>query len=168
MPVANPVAAAVEAYRGDPHYLVQIVREAQASLGWISPATIGELAELLKIPRTRIESVVQFYAFFYDRPRGAYRLLLSDNITDRMLGGLDLLQRFLERFGVARGEVTPDGLASVDLTSCTGLCDQGPALLVNNIAISRLNERRVDAIVDLIRARAPVARVARRVLQDRG
>ncbi len=156
MPAANPVAAAVDAYRGDPNYLVQIVREAQSALGWISPAVIGELAERLEIPRTRIESVVQFYSFFYDRPRGEYRLLLSDNITDRMLGSLDLFQRLLDRFGVARGEVTPDGLASVDLTSCTGLCDQGPALLVNNIAISRLTERRVDAIVDLIRARAPI------------
>ena len=157
MPAANPVAAAIAAYRSDPNYLVQIVRKSQAALGWISPATIDEMAQLLKIPRTRIECVVQFYSFFYDAPRGAYRLLLSDNITDRMLGSLDLLQRFLDRFGVARGEVTPDGLASVDLTSCTGLCDQGPALLVNNIAISRLSERRVDSIVDLIRARAPVS-----------
>ena len=110
MPVANPVAAAVEAYRGDPHYLVQIVREAQASLGWISPDTIGELAELLEIPRTRIESVVQFYSFFYDRPRGAYRLLLSDNITDRMLGSLRLLAalpRPIRRRSAARSARRP-------------------------------------------------------------
>ena len=82
----NPVAAAVERYNSDPLNLVQIVREAQAALGWLSRETQGEIAERLKIPVTRVDGVVTFYSFFYDKPRGAYRLLLSDNITDRMQG----------------------------------------------------------------------------------
>ena len=93
---------------------------------------------------------MKFYAFFYDKPRGAYRLLISDNITDRMQGNQALLERLLGRFGVKRGEVSADGLVSVDLTSCTGMCDQGPGMLVNNIAVPRLSDsasrrdRRVD------------------------
>ena len=152
----NPVAAAVERYNSDPLNLVQIVRETQAALGWLSRETQGEIAERLKIPFNRVESVVTFYAFFYDRPRGAYRLLLSDNITDRMQGNQALLERLLGRFGVKRGEMSADGLVSVDLTSCTGMCDQGPAMLVNNIAVPRLNEARIDAIADLIDARTPL------------
>ena len=45
-----------------------------------------------------------------------------------------------------------------DTTSCTGLCDQGPALLVNGRAIGRLTAARIDAIVDadpLARRRSP-------------
>jgi [NiFe] hydrogenase diaphorase moiety large subunit len=53
--------------------------------------------------------------------------------------------------------VSADGRASVGLTSCTGLCDQGPALLVNGRAIGRLSEDRVDQLVDLIRSRSPLA-----------
>ncbi len=152
----NPVAAAVERYRSDPLYLVQIVRETQATLGWLSRETQGEIAEQLKIPFTHVEGVVKFYAFFYDKPRGAYRLLISDNITDRMQGNQELLERLLGRFGVKRGEVSSDGLVSVDLTSCTGLCDQGPGMLVNNIAVPRLSTARVDAIAELIEARTPL------------
>ena len=152
----NPVAAAVERYNSDPLYLVQIVREAQAALGWLSRETQGEIAERLKIPITRVESVVKFYSFFYDKPRGAYRLLISDNITDRMQGNQALLERLLGRFGVKRGEVSADGLVSVDLTSCTGMCDQGPGMLVNNIAVPRLSEARIDAIAELIEARTPL------------
>ena len=62
MPSDDPVAAAVERYRSDPHYLVQIVREAQAALGWLSRETQGEIAQRLKIPFTHVESVVKFYA----------------------------------------------------------------------------------------------------------
>ena len=152
----NPVAAAVERYRSDPLYLVQIVREAQAALGWLSRETQGEIAQRLKIPFTHVEGVVKFYAFFYDKPRGAYRLLISDNITDRMQGNQELLERLLGRFGVKRGEVSADGLVSVDLTSCTGMCDQGPGMLVNNIAVPRLSTARVDAIAELIEARTPL------------
>ncbi len=152
----NPVAAAVARYNADPLNLVQIVREAQAALSWLSRETQGEIAERLKIPVNRVESIVTFYSFFYDKPRGAYRLLFSDNITDRMQGNQELLERLLGRFGVKRGEVSADGLVSVDLTSCTGICDQGPAMLVNNIAVPRLSTTRVDAIAELIEARAPI------------
>jgi [NiFe] hydrogenase diaphorase moiety large subunit len=152
----SPVAAAVARYRGDPHYLVQIVHAAQGELGWISRASEVEIAERLAIPVTRVEAVVKFYSFFYDRPVGRYRVLFSDNITDRMAGNFALFQRMLDRFGLRRGETSADGLVSVDLTSCTGMCDQGPALLVNNIAINRLDEPRIDTIVDLIRSGQPV------------
>jgi [NiFe] hydrogenase diaphorase moiety large subunit len=152
----NPVAAAVERYRSDPLNLVQIVREAQAGLGWLSRETQGEIAARLKIPVNRVESVVTFYSFFYDKPRGAYRLLFSDNITDRMQGNQALIGRLLAYFGIQRGEVSADGLVSIDVTSCTGICDQGPAMLVNNAAVPRLDEARIDAIADLISARAPL------------
>ena len=152
----NPVAAAVERYRSDPLYLVQIVREAQAALGWLSRETQGEIAQRLKIPFTHVEGVVKFYAFIYDKPRGAYRLLISDNITDRMQGSQELLERLLGRFAVKRGKVSADGLVSVDLTSCTGMCDQGPGMLVNNIAVPRLSAALVDAIAELIEARTPL------------
>ncbi len=89
-------------------------------------------------PRTRIDSLVRFYSFLYDRPAGVYRLRLSDNVTDRMQGSEAMLARFLAAFGLKRGETSADGLVSVDLTSCTGPCDQGPGLLVNDRAIPQL------------------------------
>ena len=156
MSPAKAVAAAVDRYRADPLYLVQIVREAQASLGWVSRETQVEIAHRLNIPITRVDAVVKFYSFFYDRPRGAYRVLFSDNITDRMAGSFELFNRMLGNFGVKRGEVSADGLVSIDLTSCIGMCDQGPAMLINNLTLSRLDERRIDRISELIKARTPL------------
>jgi [NiFe] hydrogenase diaphorase moiety large subunit len=156
MSSVNAVAAAVDHYRADPYYLLQILRMAQAELGWISRETQNEIAESLNIPVTQVTSVVEFYSFLYSRPRGAYRVLFSDNITDRMAGSLDLFQRMLRHFGVKRAETSTDGLVSVELTSCTGLCDHGPSLLVNEIAIPSLTEQRVDAIASLIKSRTPL------------
>ena len=88
---------------------------------------------------------------------GEYRVLWSDNITDRMLGNLDLMQAMCQKLWLEPGRVSEDGLVSVDTASCTGMCDQGPAVLVNYRAIPRMTRERVELMVELIRARKPLA-----------
>ena len=145
------VARVVQRRRGDPAQLLQILREIQEEFDWISPETARAVAAGLSVPVTRVDSVVQFYSFLYDKPKGRYRILFSDNITDRMLGSLPLFEHMLKRLKLKRGEVSSDGAVSVDLTSCTGMCDQGPAILVNNRPVTRLTARRADEICDLVR-----------------
>lgn len=150
------VAPILERYRHDPTYLVQILREIQEARDWITPEAIDEVEAGLKMPRSKIEAVAGFYSFFYTQPVGHFRVLFSDNITDRMLGNMDLLERLCGQLWVERGRLSEDGLVSVDTTSCTGMCDQGPAMLVNNRTITRLTEARVDTIADLISRRVPL------------
>ncbi len=141
----------------DPRGLVQILRETQDLTGWLPRDSLGELARELKLPLAHVEGVVGFYRFFHTRPVGRYRVLFSDNITDRMLGSEALMTDLCARLGVAPGQVRADGLVSVDCTSCTGLCDQGPALLVNHRhVITRLDAARVEQMAELIRAQVPV------------
>lgn len=139
-----------------PSRLLQILREVMAGLGCVPPPVITELARELGLPRGQVEGVVGFYAFLSAEPRGLFRVLFSDNITDVMSGSVELRQRLLDAFHLRLGETSPDGLLSVGTTSCTGLCDQGPALLVNGRAIARLTPARIGAIAALIRGRVPV------------
>ena len=137
--------------------MVQMLREVQEALDWIPPEAIDRMQASLAVPRTKIEGVAGFYAFFYLQPRGRYRILFSDNVTDRMLGSEALLQQLCSNLWIEPGKVSEDGLVSVDRTSCTGLCDQGPAMLVNNRAISRLTATRIDEIAELVRSKVPLA-----------
>lgn len=141
----------------DPTRLVQILRDVMAVQGHLSPGSITTLAEALQLPRARVEGVAGFYAFFTTEPRGRFRVLFSDNVTDEMAGSVALRQRMLDAFQIRLGEVSHDGLVSVDTTSCTGLCDQGPALLVNGHAIGRLTPGRIGAISSLIRGGTPMS-----------
>ena len=155
--IRETVVRVVQENQGDPSRMVQILREVQEALDWISPQAIDVLQELLRVPRTKIEGVAGFYSFFYLQPRGRYRILFSDNITDRMLGAPDLMRRLCESLWIEPGKVSEDGLVSVGTRSCTGLCDQGPALLVNNLAIGRLTAERIDQIAELVRGEVPLA-----------
>ncbi len=146
----------VDRYGGEQTALLQILREAEEIEGWLPPATLTCLARLLRLPRGRVEGVAGFYSFLHLEPAGSYRVLFSDNITDRMAGNLALLEHLCNSLWLERGKTSEDGLVSVDTTSCTGMCDQGPAMLVNGWAIPQLTTARVDEIAELIRSRTPV------------
>jgi [NiFe] hydrogenase diaphorase moiety large subunit len=140
-----------------PTRLLEMLREIQARDHHVSNEAVEQLAEALQIPRTRIIDAVEFYSFFSSTPKGRYELLISDSITDRMLGKDALLDYLAEKLRVPVGGVRGDGLVSLDNTSCTGMCDQGPAGLVNGHALVRLDRGRIDGIADLIERQIPLA-----------
>lgn len=152
------VAAVVARHHADPSRLVQILHDVMAVAGMVSPPVITELARVLGVSRGQVEGVVGFYSFFSEKDRGRFRVHFSDNITDQMAGSHELRRRLLDAFKIQLGEVSRDGLVSVSATSCTGLCDQGPAMLVNGRAIARLTTARIGAIASLIRGNVPVDR----------
>lgn len=146
----------LERHGRDGTRLVQILREVQDALGWLSPQTLSTIADGIGWARARVESTAGFYSFFHTRPLGEYRILFSDNITDRMQGNRELMRALCQKLWLEPGHVSEDGLVSVDTTSCTGLCDQGPAVLANYRAITHMTPERVDQMAHLIRRRVPV------------
>lgn len=154
--MALDLNALVARHDTDASRLVQILHEVMAAEGHVSAQVITELARALGVPRGRVEGVVGFYSFFASEPRGKFRVLFSDNITDEMAGSRALREHMLDSFRLDLGEVSRDGLLSIGVTSCTGLCDQGPAMLVNDRAIARLTPARIGAISSLIRGGLPM------------
>ncbi len=153
------VDAVLAQYRRDPQSLVQILRVLQEQgPPWLPRETLREVAAQLGLTLAQVEGVASFYHFLHTRPVGQYRVLFSDNITDRMLGSEALLADLCRLLGVRPGQVRGDGRVSVDRCSCTGLCDQGPALLINHrYGLTRLDTARIVEIAALIEALVPVS-----------
>ncbi len=147
----------LDRYPREPQSLLQVLRELQGSLGWLPRDYLARVASALGLTLAQVQGVAGFYRFLHKQPVGAYRILFSDNITDRMLGSQALMTELCRRLAVAPGRLGEDDLVSVDKTSCTGLCDQGPALLINHQqVVTRLDAARVAEMAELIRARVPV------------
>ncbi|MGZ4958294.1 MAG: NAD(P)H-dependent oxidoreductase subunit E [Methylomonas sp.] len=140
-----------------PVRLLQILRAVQSRFQHIPEEAIDHLAEGLNVPRTRIIAVAEFYSFFHLTPQGRYDILISDSISDRMLGKENLLTYMSKALNVEVGQVRSDGLVSLNNTSCTGISDQGPAGLVNGYVLSRLDRPKVDRIAALIEQQKPVS-----------
>lgn len=142
-----------EKHNNQEKQLLQILREIQSRYHYVPEQALEQLAGLLTIPRTRIISVVEFYSFLHLTPRGHYELLISDCITDHMRGKERLTDYLANKLNVTVGAVREDGVVSLDNTSCTGMCDQGPAGMVNGRALTRLDRPRIERIADLINRR---------------
>jgi len=146
----------LDEYHRDPLNLVQILRRVQAECGAVAPRVRTRIGHALGIPPAQVHGVVEFYHFMSSTPEGKYRIRVSDNITDRMLGNEAVMSRLTERLRVRRGDLRDDGRVSVDFTSCTGMCDQGPAALVNGRAVTRLSPERTVELARLVDMDAPL------------
>src|SRR5689334_18277841 len=96
----------VARHNHDGSRLVQILRDVMALSGWISPRDIGALARALRLPYAHVAGVAGFYSFFATEPRGQFRVLFSDNITDEMACSRELRQRMLDAFRLQPDEVS--------------------------------------------------------------
>jgi [NiFe] hydrogenase diaphorase moiety large subunit len=136
--------------------LLQYLCPIQLKYSHIPEAAVSLLAEQLSLPTTQIYAVIDFYAFLHRKARGHFDIYFSDNITDRMHGSRPLLNSLCEQLNIEPGVPRADGRVTVDTTSCTGIGDQGPAMLINGRVISRLDQDRIQRIAKLIEASTPL------------
>jgi len=133
----------------DPDYLLQHLIEIQYQYHHISDSSIHQLSDKTGLSETHIRAVISFYSFLSLEYEGHYRILFSDNYTDRIGDNQRLLKLLKDQL--------QDMPVYIDTTSCTGLCDQGPGLLVNGMAINYIDEKRIEQIAELIRSDQPVS-----------
>jgi [NiFe] hydrogenase diaphorase moiety large subunit len=134
--------------------LLQLLIDLQSHFNHVPATAVDQLAMALGIPRTEILGLIDFYAFLHREPRGAYDILFSDNIIDRMQGSRARAAQLSQLIGCPVGG--SNDLASIDFTSCTGLCDQGPGLLVNGRALASMDRARIERMAQYIDWAVPV------------
>ena len=150
------VDSILERYQSNPLYLLQILIHVQDQFDCVSGEMQKQIAGKLGIPHTRVNAVVRFYAFIHESPSGRYDILFSNNIIDLMLGKRPLMEKLCELLHVMPGHTRSDGRVRIADTSCTGMGDQGPAILVNGFAVTRLDDDRIEHIARLVEKQTPL------------
>jgi [NiFe] hydrogenase diaphorase moiety large subunit len=156
MSIEEFISSITASANDQPGHLLQYLYETQYQYSYIPQQAIQLLAEKLSLTESHIHGVIGFYSFLHDSPRGSYDILFSDSITDHLLGSRQLLDQLCNTLGVTPAIPREDGRVTVDTTSCTGICDQGPAILVNGWTIAGLDQNRIETIAKLIEANTAV------------
>lgn len=122
---------------------------AQADLGFAGLEAMKEVARILEIPEGHVFGVATFYTMFHQKAVGKFHLQVCTNLCCALRGGAQLFERLCERIKVKPGEVSPDGLWSVEEVECLGSCGTGPCLQVNHEVYDEfLDEARLDAVIE--------------------
>ncbi len=143
----------LERFKPQRDQLLPILIEINNRFGYISPIAMMEIAEFLDIPVAEIHGVISFYHFLSTEKKGKYVIRLCKTISCEMAGKEKIARMLENELGIKFGETTSDGLFSLEYTNCIGMCDRGPAMLVNDKVYYRLTPEKVIEIVDELRKR---------------
>ncbi|MEM3610203.1 MAG: NAD(P)H-dependent oxidoreductase subunit E [Candidatus Anstonellales archaeon] len=135
--------------------LMNILWEAQEKYGYLSEHVLKQISLEQKIPIAKLWGVVKFYSMFRTEPVGKYVIEICSS-PSCVLNGSNPLEEVLKReVGVAKiGQTSKDGLFTLYKTSCIGLCDEAPAMLVNGKPYTKLTEQRIIRIIAKLREKA--------------
>ena len=127
--------------------MMDIAGGVQERCGHVSGDAMELIAAAVGSHRVEVESVVSFYSFYTDKPRGQVVIRLCNDIIDRMAGADQVAQVLCDELGIQLGETTADGSICLETTPCIGMSDQAPAALVNGVVLTSLNTDRARDIV---------------------
>lgn len=109
------------------------------------------VAEYLDLPLSAVHDAVTFYSMLSLRPRGRHIIRLCDSPACHLLGAESILAKLTEFLGVKAGETTTDGLFTLELVSCLGLCDIAPAMMVDDQVFGNLTPEKIAKIINRYR-----------------
>ncbi|HEY3449168.1 MAG TPA: NAD(P)H-dependent oxidoreductase subunit E [Myxococcales bacterium] len=135
----------------DKNRLMDVVRDIQAQLGCVSGEAIDLVARELNTSRVAVEGVVSFYAFLSKQQKGHAVIRLSECPSCLGAKGHETAEALKKALGIDFGQTTPDGHITLEHTSCVGLCDQGPAGMVNGLLVAGVTPEKVGSLVKAVR-----------------
>jgi len=118
----------------------------------ISEYAMQVIADLLDIHPVEVSSVVSFYSFLENKPQGQFVIRLCRTIACDMRGSDSVARQLVNDLGIDFGETTPDGKFTLEWANCLGMCDQGPAMLVNENIYTQVTPEKVHYILDECRS----------------
>ena len=142
----------VESHGGKRSALMPMLQKVQMSHSHISPFAMQIIADMLGIHPVEVMGVVSFYSFLNTEPKGRFIIRLCQTISCDMQGKERVARQIETDLGIRFGETTADGKFTLEYASCLGLCDQGPALLVNEKAYTKVSPERVHDILEECRS----------------
>ena len=73
---------------------------AQVELGWISPETMQELADYIRMPAIAVQEVATFYNMYNLKPVGKHKITVCTNLPCQLSGGERAAKRCISHHGM--------------------------------------------------------------------
>jgi [NiFe] hydrogenase diaphorase moiety large subunit len=131
--------------------LLPILQAVQKKHKYVSDFAQQEIARMLDIHPVEVYSVVSFYSFLHSEQKGRNIIRLCRTIVCD-ISGKELVENAISReLGIKFGETTKDKKVTLEYTNCLGMCDQGPAMMINDQIYTQLNPEKAVKILKEIK-----------------
>lgn len=138
----------VSKYGSQRSALIPILQDIQRKHKHIPDFAQQEVARLLDIHPVEVFSVISFYSFLNTEPKGKYIVRLCRTISCDMQGKEAIANAIERELEIKFGETTRDSKITLEYANCVGMCDQGPALIINERVYSKLTPEKAVQILN--------------------
>ena len=129
--------------------VMSALRIVQMERGWLSPESIAEVAQYLRIPEIAALEVATFYNMYDLAPVGKYKITVCTNISCMLRGSDEIVNHLQAKLGMGFNEVSADGKYCLKEGECMGACGGAPLLIVNNTEMHEfLTPKKVDELLE--------------------
>jgi len=134
-------------YQGKSGMLIQALHAAQNLIGYLPPPVLRIVAKKLDLPLSEVYGVVTFYHFFSMKPRGKHVIQVCLGTACYVRGGQEILTQLQKELSIDVGEVTEDGLYSLEVMRCAGACGLAPVVRIDSDVHKRVNPSHITNIL---------------------
>ncbi len=140
-------------YSPDKENLIYILHDIQDThpQHYISEEAVTKVSEYLHVPVNHIYGVLTFYTMYSTKPRGKNIIRLCESPPCFMKGSEKIFKKLQRVLDVKEGGTTRDGLFTLELCACLGVCGNAPVMMINEDVYGDLTEEKVEKIIDRIR-----------------
>lgn len=152
MSMREKIEAAAARYPNQRSAIMPALLIAQKEHGYLPGPVLEEVADILGVERIWVYELATFYTLFHTEPIGLFHLQLCDNVSCMLCGSENLLKHLETVLQIRKGETTPDGLFTLSTVECLGACEMAPVMQVGDDYHGKLDDARVDQLLDSLRA----------------
>ena len=149
--LSEEIEQLVEHYGKERASLLPILQDVQRKHNYISDFAQQEIARCLDIHPVEVFSVITFYSFLTHKPCGRNVVRLCQTITCDLMGKKAVADAIERELGIEFGETTKDKKVTLEYANCLGMCDQGPAMIINDRVYSKLTPEKAVEILSEIK-----------------
>ena len=134
--------------------VMPLLREVQNAEGYVSDERITEIAGIIESTATEVKSVMSFYSTYSSIPTGKYHLQVCMTLSCALAGSDQLWDYLQDKLEISQGEVTSDGLFSLQRVECLGSCGTAPLMQISDAGYAEcLTKKRTDALLEELKRR---------------
>ena len=131
--------------------LLPVLQEVQNRKGYISDKDMQDIADRLCIHPVEVYSVITFYSFLTTEKKGKHFIRVSNCMPNEMAGAGRIVKAFEKELKIKCGQTTKDGKISLEMTGCIGMCDNAPAIMVDDVLVGKITPKKVTEIVKCLK-----------------
>ena len=128
--------------------LINVLHKTQEAFGYLPAEVQQVIARELNISEAKVYGVVTFYTFFTMKPKGKYKISVCMGTACYVRGAEKVVEELEKELNIKVGDVTPDGMFSLDCLRCVGACGLAPVVLIDEKVFGRVEANQVKDILE--------------------